>query len=296
MSSNNTPIPAEGSKELIPQFRADDDVATIASALLEQGLVVVHRGVEFADALTADGAFDQILDTTKASGGGGSFLPSNTKRTTALVTRMPEQISDLVLDALTLALCDATIKKNCDSYQIHGGPGALVIGPGAEAQLLHTEDRGLVRYIRRAFQTETGQRPDLILACMTAISEFTPENGGTHVVPGSHRWDLRREAQPHEVVAAAIPRGSQLFWLGTTLHAAGPNLTTDVWRKGIVTTYSVGWVRRETEHLNEIPSELANELDPRLRFMLGFGTHGALGGYDPRHRKVPRAMAKMSKL
>ena len=43
---------------------------------------------------------------------------------------------------------------------------------------------------------------------------------GTHVVPGSHRWDLRREAQPHEVVAAAMPRGSQLFWLGTTLHAA----------------------------------------------------------------------------
>ena len=70
MSSNNTPIPAEGSMELVPQFRADDDVATIASALLEQGLVVVHRGVEFADALTADGAFDQILDTTKASGGG----------------------------------------------------------------------------------------------------------------------------------------------------------------------------------------------------------------------------------
>ena len=58
-----------------------------------------------------------------------------------------------------------------------------------------------------------------------------------------------------------------------------------------------GWVLLfETEHLNEIPSELANELDPRLRFMLGFGTHGALGGYDPRHRKVPRAMAKMSKL
>ena len=160
MSSNNTPIPAEGSMELVPQFRADDNVVTIASALLEQGLVVVHRGVEFADALTADGAFDQILDTTKASGGGGSFLPSNTKRTTALVTRMPEQISYLVLDALTLALCDATIKKNCDSYQIHGGPGALVIGPGAEAQLLHTEDRGLVRDIRRAFQTETGQRPD----------------------------------------------------------------------------------------------------------------------------------------
>ena len=42
-------------------------------------------------------------------------------------------------------------------------------------------------------------------------------------------------------------------------------MTTDVWRKGIVTTYSVGWVRRETEHLNEIPSELANELDPRLK-------------------------------
>ena len=81
MSSNNTPIPAEGSMELVPQFRADDNVVTIASALLEQGLVVVHRGVEFADALTADGAFDQILDTTKASGGGGSFLPSNTKRT-----------------------------------------------------------------------------------------------------------------------------------------------------------------------------------------------------------------------
>ena len=34
--------------------------------------------------------------------------------------------------------------------------------------------------------------PDLILATLWALSDFTVENGGTQLVPGSHRWEAGR--------------------------------------------------------------------------------------------------------
>ena len=62
---------------------------------------------------------------------------------------------------------------------------ALEIGPGARDQILHREE-DLFRFF-------PVPRPNLILASIWAISEFTPENGGTLLVPGSHRWDASRE-------------------------------------------------------------------------------------------------------
>ena len=50
--------------------------------------------------------------------------------------------------------------------------------------------------------------PELQLASVIALVDFTAENGATRVAPGSHQWDRDRLAEPDEVAVAEMPAGS----------------------------------------------------------------------------------------
>ncbi|MEZ5226263.1 MAG: phytanoyl-CoA dioxygenase family protein [Acidimicrobiales bacterium] len=115
---------------------------------------------------------------------------------------------------------------------------------------------------------------------MWAISDFTADNGGTLMVPGSHRWTADRVAQPDEIVAAEMPAGSVLVWLGGTLHGAGANVS-DQWRYGVVVTYSVAWLRQEENQYLSIPPDVLATLSPELRALTGHTMHNGLGFHDP---------------
>jgi|TARA_B100000524_G_scaffold227554_1_gene120493 ectoine hydroxylase-related dioxygenase (phytanoyl-CoA dioxygenase family) len=120
---------------------------------------------------------------------------------------------------------------------------------------------------------------------MWAISEFTAANGGTLIVPGSHRWDADRVAKPNEIVRAQMQPGSVLFWLGGTLHGGGANITEDQWRYGVLFTYTLGWLRTEENQHLSIPIADVLALPEKTRTRLGFDMDyngRGLGFYDPR--------------
>ena len=60
------------------------------------------------------------------------------------------------------------------------------------------------------------------VSAMWALDNFTEENGATRVVPGSH--DLREidDIAEDDIVQAVMPRGSVLFYIGSTVHGGGP--------------------------------------------------------------------------
>ena len=118
---------------------------------------------------------------------------------------------------------------------------------------------------------------------MWAVSDFTADNGGTQIVPGSHRWEAERTAEPDEVVRAEMPAGAVLIWLGGTLHGAGANVTDGDWRYGVIITYSLGWLRQEENQSFTMPLSDALELPDDVQRRLGFAMdyQGALGIYDP---------------
>ena len=163
--------------------------------------------------------------------------------------------------------------------------------PGAQQQLLHTEQQAFVYHLKKTvgLSAASPPHPTLILASITAISEMSKENGGTLIVPGSHRWSRRRKPQPHEVVSIAMPAGSTVYWLGSTMHAAGANTTADEWREAFFISWSVGWLRQETNQYLEIPHEVAAKLEPGARAVLGYSNSDTLGGYDRRFSGAPRA-------
>jgi ectoine hydroxylase-related dioxygenase (phytanoyl-CoA dioxygenase family) len=257
----------------IPRCSAQDSKREMNEALAEAGCLVVTN---VADPTTREAVicelaphFDEARVTTTDDP--GDFYPGHTKRVSALVARS-KAVGGLILDPTVCGLCDGALGQDDNAYQFHV-TAALMIGPGARAQILHREED--------PFGFFAVPRPNLILATMWAISDFTADNGATLIVPGSHRWEADRKAEPDEVVSAEMPTGSILLWSGGTFHGAGANRSSD-WRYGVILSYSLAWLRQEENQYLDVPLQIAKELSPELRSMIGYNMHGSLGFFDPR--------------
>ena len=266
----------------IPKCRAGDDPAAMYEALDGAGCLVVHDMVE-ADALAAvrSDMGEHMAAAKAADDRPDDFYPGLTRRTVALMHRSPT-MRDLMMHPVVSDLGDRHLLGNCAKWQLNVS-AALEVGPGARDQVLHREEN--------LYPFFPLPRPNLILASMWAISDFTADNGGTQLVPGSHRWDTDRPAEPDEIVRAEMPAGSVLFWLGGTLHGAGANVTDDDWRYGIVLTFTLGWLRQEENQHLSMPLADALALPAEVRTRLGFDTDygsGGLGFYDPTVLLGPR--------
>jgi hypothetical protein len=198
-----------------------------------------------------------------------TFYPGHTRRVISLIT-LSRTAREFVMHPMVKSACDHILLPNCSPdgrYQLHV-TAAVEIGPGAREQKLHREEDTLPFFPL--------PRPHLIVATMWAISDFTAQNGATRLVPGSHKWGPDRRPEPDEILAAEMPAGSVLFWLGGTLHGGGANTSTQ-WRYGVILTYSLGWLRQEENQSLAVSPAVANTLPPQLQDMIGYTPNGALG-------------------
>jgi hypothetical protein len=62
--------------------------------------------------------------------------------------------------------------------------------------------------------------------------------------------------------------------MGSTWHGSGANRSS-AQRAGLINTYSLGWLRQESNQYLEIPPEIAARFGPRLRALLGYTPHGS---------------------
>ena len=259
----------------IPRIHADESTEEMARALGEAGCLVVtdafdaerRSGIEQAMRPHLDALPAEWIETDDPE----SFYPGYTRRAIAIVERAPAA-RELMTHPISAALCEHHLGPNCERYQLHV-TGALEVGPGARAQILHREEDPFAMFPL--------PRPSLVVASMWAVSDFTADNGGTLLVPGSHRWPEDRSHAPDEVVAAEMPAGSVLYWMGGVLHGAGANVSQS-WRFGLILTYSVGWARQEENQYLSIAPETVGALSPELQALTGREAHGSLGIFDPR--------------
>ena len=260
----------------IPALSSEDRPELLVEALFRDGCAVVRGALDEQTRHSVASELAPHLETANENAAterklkyyadSGGFYPGHTKRVTALLAKS-NTLHKLVMHPTVLAACDAILKPSCANYQLHAG-SALVVGPGATEQMLHREED--------LFQFFKIPRPDLVLASMWAISDFTAANGATNLVPGSHRWPADRRAQPDEVVPAEMPAGSVVLWMGGTLHGAGAN-RSDQWRFGVFLSYSLGWLRQEENQYLDVPWSLARTLPKELRDLIGYKMHRGLG-------------------
>jgi ectoine hydroxylase-related dioxygenase (phytanoyl-CoA dioxygenase family) len=170
---------------------------------------------------------------------------------------------------LVMAVADAVLLPHCTSYRI-GSTTGIEIHPGEAAQVMHQDD---------SIYPLSLPGLELQIGVMWAIDEFTVENGATRIVLGSHRHMSPGPVDLSTTVEAVMPRGSALFYLGSTWHAGGANRSNRP-RMGLINTYSLGWLRQEVNQYLEVPPDKARRYDERIRRLLGYTKHGeSLGHY-----------------
>ena len=161
-----------------------------------------------------------------------------------------------------LSLLDAVLLPHCTNYRIGSSTGIEIL-PGENAQMLHRDDVIYPMHID-GVEWQVG--------VMWALTDFTADNGATHVVPGSHRSDYT-EGENGATVQAVMPKGSALFYLGSTWHGGGAN-HSDKPRVGIITTYALGWLRQEVNHYLTVPRERAEGFSRTVQNLMGYRGHG----------------------
>jgi ectoine hydroxylase-related dioxygenase (phytanoyl-CoA dioxygenase family) len=205
-----------------------------------------------------------------------------TKQVAGACAISPTFATEVMCHHLLLALCDRILLPSCARYQLNVGH-LLQRGPGADEQLLHRDEA--------VWSDVPKPAPELQLATVIALVDFTRENGGTRIVPGSHRWPDRTlspsqqfaHARPtaEQIAYAEMPAGSAVVYTGGTIHAGGSN-TTEIPRRGAHLSYCLGWLRTEENNYLAVPPAIAAKLPRQAQELLGYAVHDGIsrgGGY-----------------
>lgn len=254
---------SEGSPALCEALAADG-VCIVEEALSSEHLDGLNRDLDSIVASTSPGSLNHAHDAM------AKFYGAKTVRLDGIPDKSSTFV-DYMLDPLMHGVCEHVLGPNCIDYLLNVAQ-LIQIGPGEDAQRLHRDEE--------AWPHLPANGPDLGLEALIALSDFTVENGATRVVPGSHRWEPKRRPEPDEIVKAAMPAGSALYYLGKTLHGGGANVTEDESRRGLFYGYVVGWLRTGENMFLTVPIEKVRTMPTRVQELLGYKSLGGIGVVD----------------
>ena len=244
-----------------PTAQLEDHVARVAT----DGYTILERVLEpdLVDELTDDLArLERVFEIAPA---GNSFEGAHTVRIYNLLAfgALYEQVP---VHSAVLPVVDGVLDPGC----LVSSLSSISILPGERAQPIHADD-----------QLIPLPKPHVPTVCNTmwALTDFTEANGATRLVPGSHLLDHSPDyGAEYESIAAEMPKGSVLVWVGSLWHGGGAN-TTDERRVGIAMNYCAGWIRQQENQQLGIPRDIAAHFSPRLRELCGYGIYNMLIGH-----------------
>jgi ectoine hydroxylase-related dioxygenase (phytanoyl-CoA dioxygenase family) len=242
-------------------------VDDIVAALERDGYAVAQGLLSGAELEAARHDMRRVLVETPR--GRNPFEGARTKRVYALFAKT-RAFDGPAVDPLVLGVVERVL-GHCQL----SAPTGIEIGPGEVAQILHHDD---------AIYPVPRPHAEMVLNTMWALDDFTEANGATRIVVGSHRWgDEQPDPATTRTVAAEMPAGSALFYLGSVWHGGGAN-TTDRARLGVILEYVASWLRPQENHFLAVPRAVVATLPEPLQELLGYNIRPPFMGYvDGRH-------------
>jgi len=202
--------------------------------------------------------------------GRNSFEGFRTERVYTLVGR-GRVFEDIAEDPRVLALLDRLLRPG---YLLTASQ-AICIHPGEKPQPIHYDD---------SFYPVPRPRPSISFSTIVAVDPFSAENGGTEVIPGSHRWSDAQIAGTYDgrdadapmpaalerlLVPMTLPAGACIFFHGTLMHRGGANRSAAP-RLAFSNQYCEPWARTQENFYLGVPPELVRGMSPRLQTLLGY--------------------------
>jgi ectoine hydroxylase-related dioxygenase (phytanoyl-CoA dioxygenase family) len=239
-----------------------------AARVREHGFAILERAAPPALVAELVAAVDGCMAELAVPFGANDFLGTRTRRLFNLLARDPLFARVPVHDAV-LEVVERVLDPEC----LLSSLTAIDMQPGETAQPLHADDGSIPL-----------PRPHVPITCTAiwALTDFTEENGGTRVVPGSQRADHapRKDERDAPSLPTVMPAGSVLIYHGSLWHGGGANRSA-ARRLAIVCNYCAGWLRQEECQLLALPRAQVASFPPRLQALVGYGTYrGLLGHVD----------------
>jgi ectoine hydroxylase-related dioxygenase (phytanoyl-CoA dioxygenase family) len=269
----------------IEQFGPDVPIASLIEAIDRDGVAMVS-GVIDPQLLTALNAeLDPIIaDAQPGTPNHIEWLQDFMGFKTVRIDGLPgksKSFVELLQHPLALKMADHYLLPSCLHYLLSTAQ-LIEIQTEETVQQLHRDD---VAWIHEPIPTTRDVAPNsqtqqLEVIVLYALSDFTAENGATRVVPGSHLWPANRKPKDHEVLAAEMPAGSAIYYLGKTLHGGGPNSTPNTKRRALYCGFALGWLRTKENFFLSTPIDAVREMPKTVQDLLGYETHGGVGVVD----------------
>jgi ectoine hydroxylase-related dioxygenase (phytanoyl-CoA dioxygenase family) len=199
------------------------------------------------------------------------FYGNRTRRFHGLLRRSPHAAS-FVLDPVVLDLVGAVLGPHCDRVQLNLTQ-AIEIEPGSPAQAPHRD---------QDMWPIHAPGVEYLLNVMWPFTPYSAQNGATMVWPRSHLRQDEILIDESEAIHAAMRPGDALVFLGSTLHSGGAN-RTQAPRRGMIISYSLGWLKPYELPWLAYPPEVAKEFPSELSDLAGYRLHRPnLGTYEGR--------------
>jgi ectoine hydroxylase-related dioxygenase (phytanoyl-CoA dioxygenase family) len=253
---------------MLQTYHPDTPSKTIVAELLKTGGVIVaeQASLDLIDQVSAD-----LKPHFAATGHAfqNDFNGYKTQRLSAILA-LSRAAADLIAHPRVLEVADAVLLRHGSNYRLGSATGIEIL-PGEGDQVLHRDD-DLYPIPIPGVEFQIG--------VMWALDNFTLENGATRVVPGSQGTRPISDFTPSDIVQAVMSKGSVLYYLGSTVHSGGTNTSTEP-RKGLINTYSLGWLRQEENQYLTIPRDVADSYPDAVRRLMGYQVHGEVLGVYP---------------
>lgn len=177
------------------------------------------------------------------------------------------------------------------------GLAAQITRNGRTAQKIHTDQDQLPLDPSQAYMVNV----------LFMVSDFTQANGGTRVVPGSHRWprppwsraphvapdypfrDSGLPPTPIETVAVEGRAGSALIMDGRLWHGGGAHEAPGVVRYAISSSYALPFLKQFENYPANLSPEVVESLSDEERRLLGYIGRGSLGYVEPAALRIGEA-------
>ncbi len=189
-----------------------------------------------------------------------------------------DTVAELIEHPLVLGLADQFLHKD---YLLSAAIAIRVHG-GETPQNLHRDDNP-------AGAPDSGVRDMWGFSSIWMLDDFSPSNGATQVIPGSHKWPMERVPDPAQAVSVCAPAGSVLLFAGNLLHRGGASLEAEPGRVrlGITIQYAQPWLRTIENFSLSMPPQSAARFSPRIQALLGYsvvapGFVGFVNGLHPK--------------
>ncbi len=255
MTTTSTPTP----------IRADIDVPAVIKEVEARGFCVVPDvlSAEHCEALRA--AVDRAAREDEAEGRAFTWDNEANQRIFALLNRGEEFIP-----MATDPVMHQVVEHFLGGHFLLAGHTAVVTGPGGLHGHLHQDQDWMPDPLLfpAAFQT------------IWMIDDFTVENGGTRIVPESHKLQRHPYGEEADVERVALcgTAGSVAFLEGRTWHQTGPN-ASNAKRRGIFVSYYRYWIRTFENWTLSLKPEV-RAAHPELEALCGFESYNSIGSVN----------------